>query len=327
MMTMDYDPREGSARQNDPMVHAATEESRWPVRMTVLAVVVVAGALLAYGGAGSYESLSHLAASHGVPIPWLAPAGLDGGLAGTVILDMTFTLLGRPVFWLRIAARLFAASTVAFNAWSGWPDPVGVTMRVFAPALILVITEAVRQVLRWEQQEHVHIPVLRWVLAPKPTFRIWRRMKLWGLASYRDAIELELDVRHSITKLREHYGRYRDWRASAPAELVWMLDHGVRMQQALEMVAAITDKRPEPVASAPPPRKAASASGKRKQRAASNAKSVRPADWDTDSAALAVLVRDPSISGSQLGREIGVDPSYGRVLKNRLMEQVQADRG
>lgn len=311
-----------SVRQDGPMVHASPD-ARSRYWWTGLAVVLVAGSLLTYGGAGSYESLSHLAATHAVPLPQFAPAGLDGGLAGSILLEILFALLGRPVVHLRLATRFFALGSIAFNCWAGWPDPVGVTMRVFAPALILVITEAVRHAIRWEEQ-YDSIPTWRWVLALRQTFRIWKRMKLWGIRSYTEAIELELNVRHSITRLRQHYGKV-DWRMAAPDELVWMLDHGVRIEQALAMVADITKPRLEVAPLQPRTAPATKTSVKKRQGPASGR--GRKLDWDTEAAALSILVRDPAISGSQLGREIGVDPSYGRVLRKKLMAQVLADSG
>jgi hypothetical protein len=38
--------------------------------------------------AGSYTSVAHLAAAHHVPLLRLVPAGIDGGLLGTVLLDI-----------------------------------------------------------------------------------------------------------------------------------------------------------------------------------------------------------------------------------------------
>ncbi len=121
--------------------------ARWQLALVVMAVSLVALVLIGYGAAGSYDSLWHLAAAHGVPLPRLLPAGLDGGLIGTIILSVGFTWAGHPLAGLRWAWRLFALGTLAANAAAGWPDPVGVFLRVFAPALIVIITEAVYAVL------------------------------------------------------------------------------------------------------------------------------------------------------------------------------------
>jgi hypothetical protein len=50
---------------------------------------VVLGLLVAgYGLAGSYVTISALAARHDVPLPGLVPVGIDGGLVAVVVLDL-----------------------------------------------------------------------------------------------------------------------------------------------------------------------------------------------------------------------------------------------
>jgi hypothetical protein len=76
--------------------------------------------------AGSYVTVSELAARRGVPLPVLVPAGIDGGLVAVVVLDLVVTWVGLPVGWLRQLVRLLSVGTVAANAVGGWPDPVAV---------------------------------------------------------------------------------------------------------------------------------------------------------------------------------------------------------
>jgi hypothetical protein len=79
-----------------------------PARLTraqcaaVTMVAIVATCLFGYGAAGSYASVSHLAAVHHVPLPRTVPLGIDSGLAGTVLLDIALTWTGMPVWWLRL---------------------------------------------------------------------------------------------------------------------------------------------------------------------------------------------------------------------------------
>jgi hypothetical protein len=56
----------------------------------------------------------------------------------------------------------------------------------------------------------------RWLLAPAPTFRLWRRMKLWELRSYEEVIALERDRLVYQARLRAEYGR--GWRRKAPMD-------------------------------------------------------------------------------------------------------------
>jgi Protein of unknown function (DUF2637) len=231
-----------------PGVHAAAEPRRGnrgqltaAQRLAVASITVTTLGLAAYGAAGSYVSVRNLAAAHHVPLPALVPAGIDGGLIGTVALDIVLTWTGYPLAWLRAVARVFVAGTVAANMLAGWPDPVSVGLHAAPPLLILVFVEAARSVLlragsdgRWREP----IPAARWVMAPWPTFVLWRRMVLWRINSYADAVDMELSRRQAIIRLTAHYGS--GWRDSAPDDLVWMLLNGVRVADACARVAQIT---------------------------------------------------------------------------------------
>jgi hypothetical protein len=120
-----------------------TAAQRW----AVVGVGVAAACLFGYRAAGSYASVTHLTAAHRVPLPRLVPVGIDGGLVGTVLLDIVLTWTGYPVWWLRWLARLLTAGTIAANAASGWPDPVATGLHLAAPVMILAVVEATRSVL------------------------------------------------------------------------------------------------------------------------------------------------------------------------------------
>ncbi|MCE7007061.1 DUF2637 domain-containing protein [Kibdelosporangium philippinense] len=191
--------------------------------------------LAAYGAAGSYETVTGLAAEVGVPLPGLVPVGIDGGLVGVVVLDLVLAWTGQPVGWLRQFARLLTVGTVAANVSAGWPDPVAVGLHSAAPVLLLVMVEAGRAVLLrrvgYEMGEmRDRIPLGRWVLSPVRTWLLWRRMVLWQITNYREALEAELDLRRACASLRMTYGRR--WKRKAPGDLVWMLRTGVLAQEA-----------------------------------------------------------------------------------------------
>jgi Protein of unknown function (DUF2637) len=310
---------------SDMSTHARTGPDSWQkaaIGGTVIVTVVLV--LLAYGIAGSYESLSHLAVANHVPLPRFAPVGLDGGLIGVISLDITLTWTGRSIGWLRQTARLFALGTVAANAWAGWPDPVGVFMRIFAPLLIVIISEALRTVLlRKARGTDDPVPAARWLLAPWPTFRLWRRMKLWQIASYSAAVDMELSRLHAIAKLADRYGA--DWRKDAPGVLAWMLTAGVRMDDALAMVTELTTP---PAAEVQPVRSGVNKT--RRSGSKTSSKSGRPArvpsvpldpelaSLGTEAAAYLIMERERGISGPQLADRLGVSESYGCRLKKKL---------
>lgn len=241
--------------------HAA---QKWRGSILVVLIAAIAVGLAAYAAAASYDTVSAQAAIHGVSLPRLNPIGIDGGLFGIIILDITLTWAGSPIWWLRLAARVFALGTVAANAAAGWPSPYGVGLRIAAPALFVLIVEAGRRVLlrarhadeqerrtaaraarhagrtaAREQRRSDRIPRMRWVLDFGGTLAIWKRMQLWREPSYAKAVSMELERLAAIEKLAVSYAP-GEWQASAPADLVWMLTAGVRMTEALARVAELT---------------------------------------------------------------------------------------
>lgn len=81
------------------------------------------------------------------------------------------------------------------------------------------------------------IPLARWVLAPWRTWLLWRRMVLWSISDYHQAVDIELSLGRAVTLLRAMYGR--KWMRDAPAELVWMLRTGVSAAEACARVRVL----------------------------------------------------------------------------------------
>jgi hypothetical protein len=83
------------------------------------------------------------------------------------------------------------------------------------------------------------VRLIRWLLSPLPTFRLWRRMKLWELRSYRRVLSLEQERLVYQARLRARFGRA--WRRKAPVEqrLPLKLTHyGVPLGSARALVSA-----------------------------------------------------------------------------------------
>lgn len=76
---------------------------------------------------GSYQTVSGLAKRREIPLAWLVPVGIDGGLIGVVVLDLVLSWIGQPIGWLRQFVQVLTVGTVAANAAAGWPDlcPLG----------------------------------------------------------------------------------------------------------------------------------------------------------------------------------------------------------
>jgi hypothetical protein len=195
----------------------------------ILAGVVITGVVViaAIGFAGSYAAVRTLALHKG--FGWFAnvfPIGVDAGIVVLLALDLLLTWLRIPFPLLRQTAWLLTAATIAFNGAAAWPDPLGVGMHAIIPVLFVVSVEAARhaigRVADITADKHMEgVRLTRWLLAPLPTFKLWRRMKLWELRSYEEVIRREQDRLVYRARLRARYGAA--WRRRAPIEAVMPL--------------------------------------------------------------------------------------------------------
>ncbi|MFJ3338655.1 DUF2637 domain-containing protein [Streptomyces sp. NPDC086766] len=189
----------------------------------LLAATAVTGALAlaGIGFTGSYAAVRNLATRKGFgTFAYLFPLGIDTGICITLALDLLLTWIRIPFPLLRPTAWLLTAATIAFNAAAAWPDPVGTGMHAVIPILFITCVEAARHAIGRiaDITADTHgqgIRPTRWLLSPVPTFLLWRRMKLWELRSYHQAIQTEQERLLYQARLRTHYGR--TWRRTAPA--------------------------------------------------------------------------------------------------------------
>lgn len=185
-------------------------------------VAAGAGVVAGIGFVGSYNAVRALARAKG--FGWfsdLFPIGIDAGIVVLLALDMFLTWKRFPFPLLRQTAWLLTAGTIAFNAATAWPDSIGVGMHAAIPLLFIVIVEAGRHAVGRmadiTADRHIEpVRITRWLLSPLPTFRLWRRMKLWEVRSYQEVIRREQDRLVYRVRLRAKYGR--NWRAKAPVD-------------------------------------------------------------------------------------------------------------
>ncbi|RSS50076.1 DUF2637 domain-containing protein, partial [Streptomyces sp. WAC01280] len=131
---------------------------------------------------------------------WFA-VGIDASILTFLVVDLVLVIFDVRFGLLRRLAHVMTGATVFFNATAhGNPldHPVRSLAHGLMPVLFVSGIEAGRRILikqaALEQgREHDPIPGHRWFLAPLPTWRLFRRMKLWEIRSYTTAVELERD--------------------------------------------------------------------------------------------------------------------------------------
>ncbi|OKJ49492.1 hypothetical protein AMK27_36080 [Streptomyces sp. CB02009] len=188
--------------------------------------VVIAGALIiaGIGFAGSYAAVRELAQQKGFgTFSYFFPIGIDAGICVLLTLDLLLTWLRIPFPLLRQTAWVLTTATITFNGAAAWPDPLGVGMHAVIPVLFVVAVEAARhavgRIAEITADKHMEgVRLTRWLLAPAPTFLMWRRMKLWEIRSYEQAVLLEQHRLVYEAQLQAQYGR--GWRRKAPVEVL-----------------------------------------------------------------------------------------------------------
>ncbi|WP_050588233.1 DUF2637 domain-containing protein, partial [Streptomyces sp. HCCB10043] len=174
------------------------------------------------GFVGSYAAVRDLAEEKEFgTFAHVFPIGIDAGIFVLLCLDLLLSWLRMPFPLLRHTAWLLTAATIAFNASTAWPDPVGTVMHAVIPVLFVVVVEAARNAVGRladiTADRHIEpVRLSRWLLSPLRTFLMWRRMKLWEMRSYRDVIRFEQERLVYRAQLRAEYGR--NWRRKAPVE-------------------------------------------------------------------------------------------------------------
>ncbi|MFJ3673689.1 DUF2637 domain-containing protein [Streptomyces sp. NPDC090106] len=174
--------------------------------MTALSVAAALGGTLVgvIGFAMSYSTLADVALSWGFSeklAPWF-PVGVDASIIAFLALDLY--LIRKDIAWplLRFAAHAMTAATIWFNASSQGEigaDPVKSASHGVMPLLFVIGVEAARKLFIKKAQldagTHTdRIPLHRWILSPVATPRFYRRMRLYGVASYPEMIRRQQDL-------------------------------------------------------------------------------------------------------------------------------------
>ncbi|MEW2374228.1 DUF2637 domain-containing protein [Streptomyces sp. NPDC006656] len=219
------------------------------------------GAALVLSAVGLYLSFEHVAAYgyerlhfQSLAKAQLFTVGVDVGILILIAVDLLLAWLRRPIRWVRYPAWLLTGATIGLNGASAAPtsgdawtvtDYVAVGAHGLVPVLFIVIVEigktAIGRVLTPDTGEGSGIPVERWILSPAATARLWRRMRLWEVPTYGEAVTLEQDRTVYRVMLEREYGSVR----KAPADLrlpLTMAKYGLSVAEALALPQKQADR-------------------------------------------------------------------------------------
>ncbi|MFD5429702.1 DUF2637 domain-containing protein [Streptomyces sp. NPDC127084] len=211
----------------------------------------------ALGLVASFDAVSEAAARWGFGEPWMLPVGIDVAIPVFTVANLLLIRMDMALAWVRFVPWALTLVTCGLNVAAGqglWAKVAHGTM----PLLWVVFSEigahiyAVRiGAATGRRMDKIRFG--RWLLAFPSTFALWRRMTLWEITSYTEALTREKERQLARADLRELYGRR--WRRHTPHRTKVLLKLGDLAPAAVDIEP---DPDPEPVAPddvAPKPRR------------------------------------------------------------------------
>ncbi|MEU9567996.1 DUF2637 domain-containing protein [Streptomyces sp. NPDC048161] len=187
----------------------------------VVAIVLAAATVSTLGLLSSYTALETKATDWGWDWPWLLPVGIDVAIPAFTGASLVLIRMGMELRWIRWVPRALTAVTVYLN-WSAAHSASGRLGHAALTLLWVIFSEIASHVYATRigavtgkvRMETVRRS--RWILAPIPTARLRRRMILWEITSYEEALTRLQEQTLLRAQLKEQYG-WR-WRSKARLE-------------------------------------------------------------------------------------------------------------
>jgi hypothetical protein len=250
----------------------------------------------------------------------MLPVGIDVAIPVFTVANLLLIRMDMALAWVRFVPWALTLVTCGLNIAAGhdvWAKVAHGTM----PLLWVVFSEigahiyAVRiGAATGRRMEKIRFS--RWFLAPLSTFALWRRMTLWEVTSYRQALACERERLLARADLHERYGW--KWRWKTPRRERVMLRTG-ELAPADDRASANPEPKPEqapekPKSEAPkPPRKRPTGKAKTAQRTTAEllaeARTIT-ADW-----------KDSQINAEALRKELHCGSGPARQVRDALLAE------
>ncbi|AYC39639.1 DUF2637 domain-containing protein [Streptomyces griseorubiginosus] len=202
----------------------------------------------ALGLISSFDAVSAAALRWGFGEPWMLPVGIDVAIPVFTVANLLLIRMDMALAWVRFVPWALTLITCGLNVAAGHSLSAKVAHGTM-PLLWVVFSEigahiyAVRiGAATGRRMEKIRFS--RWLLAFPSTFALWRRMTLWEVTSYSEALKREKERQLARADLREQYGR--KWRSKTPERERVMLRMG-------ELAPASEQETPAPPPADTPP--------------------------------------------------------------------------
>ncbi|WP_455353786.1 DUF2637 domain-containing protein [Streptomyces sp. SYSU K217416] len=266
----------------------------------------------ALGLISSFDAVSAAAARWGFSSPWMLPVGIDVAIPVFTVANLLLIRMDMALAWVRFVPWVLTLITCGLNVAAGhdvWAKVAHGTM----PLLWVVFSEigahiyAVRiGAATGRRMEKIRFS--RWLLAFPSTFALWRRMTLWEVTSYSEALAREKERQLARADLRERYGR--KWRTKTPRRERVMLRMG-------DLAPATEQETPTPPPPAPPvdpkPRPCRQANSKAKGKPQRTFEELL-----TESRVATAQWKDAELTADRIRTVVHVSQANARKLRDQL---------
>ncbi|MEW2558260.1 DUF2637 domain-containing protein [Streptomyces griseorubiginosus] len=271
-----------------------------------------AAAVGALGLISSFDAVSAAALRWGFSSPWMLPIGIDVAIPVFTVANLLLIRMDMALAWVRFVPWVLTLITCGLNVAAGHSLSAKVAHGTM-PLLWVVFSEigahiyAVRiGAATGRRMEKIRFS--RWLLAFPSTFALWRRMTLWEITSYSEALAREKERQLARADLREQYGR--NWRSKTPRRERVMLRMGDLAPATEQEVPAPppVENPPAPrVDTAPRPRRRAPAKAQRTFEELLTEAREETAEW-----------ADTELTAERLRTTLHVSQANARTLRDTL---------
>ncbi|MGP3924776.1 DUF2637 domain-containing protein [Streptomyces sp. 8N616] len=284
--------------------------------LTGFAAVAAAG-VGALGLASSFDAVSAAAEHWDFGAPWMLPIGIDIAIPVFTAANLLLIRLNMPLAWVRFVPWALTLVTCWLNVAAGHSLSAKLAHGTM-PLLWVVFSEIASHIYAvrigaatGKRMEKIRRS--RWLLAFPSTFALWRRMTLWEITSYSEALRRERERQLARAELRERHG-WR-WRSRTARRERVLLKLG-ELTPARDELPPEPPKQPEPPKGEvpKPPRKRASKSKavKSSRTAAELLTQAREAtaDW-----------ADDAINAEAIRTTLRCSAANSRVVRDALLTE------
>ncbi len=183
-------------------------------------ILLVAASVLGVGVGGvglalSFDTVSAAGARWGFATPQMLPLAIDLAIPVFTVVNLLLIRMDMALGWVRLLPWALTGVTCWLNVAAGHSLSAKIAHGTM-PMLWVALSEVAAHVyaarigaVTGRRMEKIRRS--RWLLAPVTTFTLWRRMTLWEITSYTDALARERERQLARADLRTEHGRR--WRS------------------------------------------------------------------------------------------------------------------